>query len=395
MAQPAARLAPAALALFALQFLLVCSWTIYVAFLPQLAERAGIAASWIAAILILDQVLFALGDFTAGVATDTAARNVARFGRRLAVVGLASAAAFLLLPQATSPLLFMALIVIWTLCSSALRAPVMALVSKHAPAPSVPLLASMSLFGLGVAGALAPYLGARLRGVDPALPFVLSSLVLAAATLVLLKADVLFGDARPAETREAGAVAPSIKARASLLLALLLAAAAFQVHFFVASAPAYLRFAGKEALEQLMPVFWIGFNLSILPVGFVCKRLGEIRVMVAGAALAAAGAVFAAQAPSLALLVGCQLLAGAGWAFMLLAALTAAVELGRTGFEGRMTGLFFGLLAVATLARIAAVAAQLPKAPAIAPLLADMPWLLWGASALVLLATRMPARARA
>jgi hypothetical protein len=80
---------------------------------------------------------------------------------------------------------------------------------------------------------------------------------------------------------------------------------------------------------------------------------------------------------------------------MLLAALTAAVELGRTGFEGRMTGLFFGLLAVATLARIAAVAAQLPKAPAIAPLLADMPWLLWGASALVLLATRMPARARA
>jgi len=395
MAHPAARLAPAALALFALQFLLVCAWTIYVAFLPQLAERAGIAASWIAAILILDQVLFALGDFTAGVATDTAARNVARFGRRLAVVGLASAAAFLLLPQATSPLLFMALIVIWTLCSSALRAPVMALVGKHAPAPNVPLLASMSLFGLGVAGALAPYLGARLRGVDPALPFVLSSLVLAAATLLLLKADVLFGESRPAEAGEAGVVAPSVKARAGLLVALLLAAAAFQVHFFVASAPAYLRFAGKEALEQLMPVFWIGFNLSILPVGFVCKRFGEIRVMLAGAVLAAAGAVFAAQAPSLALLIGAQLLAGAGWAFMLLAALTAAVELGRTGFEGRMTGLFFGLLAIATLARIAAVAAQLPKAPAIAPLLADLPWLLWGASALVLLATRMPARARA
>ncbi|RLJ65002.1 MFS transporter [Sulfurisoma sediminicola] len=395
MPQPAARLAPAALALFALQFLLVCGWTIYVAFLPQLAARAGIATSWIAAILILDQVLFALGDFSAGVAADAAARNVARFGRWLAAVGLGSCAAFLLLPQATSPLLFLALIILWTLCSSALRAPVMALVGRHAPVPSLPLLASMSLFGLGVAGALAPYLGARLRGVDPAVPFVLSSLALAAATLVLLKADVLFGKPGPAGASESGAAQPSTRARAGLLLALLLAAAAFQVHFFVVSAPAYVRFAGKEALEQLMPVFWIGFNLSILPVGFACRRLGEIRVMLAGAVLAAAGGWFAGQAPSLALLIGSQLLAGAGWAFILLAALTAAVELGRTGFEGRMSGLFFGLLAVATLARIAAVAAQLPKAPAIAPLLADLPWLLWGASALVLLATRMPTRARA
>jgi hypothetical protein len=77
MPQPAARLAPAALALFALQFLLVCGWTIYVAFLPQLAARAGIATSWIAAILILDQVLFALGDFSAGVAADAAPASAA------------------------------------------------------------------------------------------------------------------------------------------------------------------------------------------------------------------------------------------------------------------------------------------------------------------------------
>lgn len=395
MARPAPRLAPLALLLFGLQFLLACGWTIYVVFLPQLAERAGIAPGWIAAILILDQVLFALGDFTAGAAADVAARNLAGFGRWLAVIGLGSCAAFLLLPQTSSPPLFIALIVLWTLCSSALRAPVMALVGKHAPVPSVPLLASMSLFGLGVAGALAPYLGARLRGIDPAVPFLLSSLALAAATLVLLKADALFGKPPQAEAGEAAPAPATATARAGLLLALFLAAAAFQIHFFVDSAPAYLRFAGKEALEQLMPVFWIGFNLSILPVGMACKRLGEIRVMIAGAVLATAGAFFAGHAPSLGLLIGAQLLAGAGWAFMLLAALTAAVELGRTGFEGRMSGLFFGLLAVATTARIAAVAAQLPKAPAIAPLLADLPWLLWGASALVLLATRMPARARA
>lgn len=392
MPQTAARLAPAALALFALQFLLVCGWTIYVVFLPQLLERAGIAAGWIAAILILDQALFALGDFAAGAASDASARNVGRFGRWLAGTGLASCAAFLLLPQASSPALLVALIVAWVICSSALRAPVMALVGKYAPAPRVPLLASMSLFGLGVAGALAPYLGARLRGIDPAVPFVLSSLALAMATLALLKAEVLFGKPSPADAPAASGPAAA-GARLGLLLALLLAAMAFQLHFFIGSASAYLRFAGKEALEQLMPVFWIGFNLAIVPVGFACRRFGELRIMAAGAALAAAGAFFAGHAPALDALVACQLLAGIGWAGMMLAALTAAIDLGRSGREGRMVGLFFGLLALATLGRIAAVALGLPKAAAVAPLLADLPWLLWAASAVVLAATRLRARA--
>ena len=81
MAPASSRLVPAALALFALQFLLASGWTVYVAFLPQLLERVGIAAGWIAAILILDQALFALGDFVAGAAADRSAQSVGRFGR--------------------------------------------------------------------------------------------------------------------------------------------------------------------------------------------------------------------------------------------------------------------------------------------------------------------------
>jgi thiamine transporter ThiT len=115
--------------------------------------------------------------------------------------------------------------------------------------------------------------------------------------------------------------------------------------------------------------------------------------MAAGATLAAAGAFFAGHAPALDALVASQLLAGVGWACMMLAVLTAAIDLGRTGLEGRMAGLFFGLLALATRARIAAVATQLPKSAAVAPLLADLPWLLWAASAVVLVATRWRARA--
>lgn len=387
MVQARIRLVPAATVLFAVQFLLACSWTIYVVFLPQLAARAGIAASWVVVILMLDQVLFAIGDFAAGAASDAAARAVGRLGRWLAAVGVLSCAAFLLLPLSASPTLLVGLILLWAVSSSALRAPVLALVGKHAPVPAVPLLASMSLFGLGVAGAIAPYLGARLRELDPAVPFAMSSLVLAAATLAVLKVDALSGGtAAPAP--EAAPPTARSSSRLMLLLAVALAAIAFQIHFFVGSASAYLRFADKAALERLMPVFWIGFNLSIVPVGLACKRLGELRVMAVGALLAAAGAFVAGRAGSLDLLLACQLLAGAGWAFMMLAALTAAIELGRSGREGRMAGLFFGLLSLAAFARIAAVAAQLPKDPALAAPIAALPWVLWGTAAVLLLGTR-------
>ena len=45
--------------------------------------------------------------------------------------------------------------------------------------------------------------------------------------------------------------------------ALVLMAIAFQVHFSLNAAPSFLRFAARDELQYLMPVFWIGFNLSI------------------------------------------------------------------------------------------------------------------------------------
>jgi hypothetical protein len=106
-----------------------------------------------------------------------------RLGKWVALVTVASCAAFLLLPfvaPAGNPWPFLALTVLWTATSSALRAPPLVLLGKYVPKPAQPWLASLMLFGLGVAGALSPYLTVLLREADPRLPFAIASIAVLA-----------------------------------------------------------------------------------------------------------------------------------------------------------------------------------------------------------------------
>ncbi|MFO1346871.1 MAG: hypothetical protein U1E85_11310, partial [Rhodocyclaceae bacterium] len=163
---------PRALYLAVVQFVFVSTWTIYVVFLPELLQRAGIEKAWLPRILIADQVLMAIFDLAFGIA---AARGLQRYGRIAPLVlgiSLLSCLAFLLLPQmaATAPLL-LALTGIWVITSSALRAPLYALLSRHAATPGRAALAGMMTLGMAGAGMIAPWLGAQLKPLDPALPF--------------------------------------------------------------------------------------------------------------------------------------------------------------------------------------------------------------------------------
>jgi hypothetical protein len=106
-----------------------------------------------------------------------------------------------------------------------------------------------------------------------------------------------------------------------------------------------------------MPVFWVGFNLAVLPATLLPKRYGGVRVMAIAAGI---GAIALAPIPTLAslqALVAAQLVAGAAWAVALMAAFTAALEAGRPGREGLLTGVLFSLLAMAALARLGATVA--------------------------------------
>src|SRR5262249_31176871 len=152
--------------------------------------------------LMLDQAIFALMDFYMGVKADRFAARYARLASFVVLISLVSCAAFLLLPLVGAlnwgVVLFIGLIAVWSATSSALRAPPLVLIGQYVAMPAHPWLSSLYLFGLGVAGAVAPFLTVRLRAVDPAIPFVVASASLGLVTLGLVWA------ARTLATRHPG-----------------------------------------------------------------------------------------------------------------------------------------------------------------------------------------------
>lgn len=372
----------------AVQFLFVTCWTVYVIFLPQLAAQAGIEKKWVIYILMADQAIFTLMDFSMGVAADRVQRVLGRLGRLLVLLTAVSCAAFLLLPLAApsgSPLLFLALIAIWAMTSSALRAPPMALLGKYVPAPKLPWVSTLTLLGMGIAGAAAPYLTVSLRGVDPRLPFALSSIALIVAVSAMLWAEKhLAGAAAVAPAPEAVVKRPVGAGVAIFFCAVALLGLGFQAHFALNSAPLYLRFAKPAELDHLMPVFWVGFNLLIFPACRANERFGGTVVMAAGAVAGALASALAAAAPSLESLLALQFLAGGAWAAVLMSAMTAAIAIGHVGREGAATGGLFALLAIATFTRMGLVAAQLNQDPAVSALLVWLPGLAWLVAGLLL-----------
>ncbi len=160
------------------QFFFAACWIVYVIYLPQLVEQAGMPKAAAAWILMADQLVFVFADYAAGVAADRVARVVGRIGLWVLAATIVSCARF---PVAAVDRAGCAragsssrLIMVWAVTSSALRAPPLALLGKHVAKPSRPILVALSLLGLGVANAIAPYLGLHLRGVDPRIPFALA-----------------------------------------------------------------------------------------------------------------------------------------------------------------------------------------------------------------------------
>lgn len=234
---------------------------------------------------MLDQLIFACMDLAMGVMADRVSRVVGRLGHIVLGVTLLSCLAFLLLPLAAprgAAWLFLGLIVLWSASSSALRAPPLMLLGKYAAKPALPWLSALSLFGLGAAGAVSPYLTVALRDADPRLPFALSSIALALATLGVVWAERrLAADAAPG-TASAVSVAKPVHPLFWFLFGTALLGLGFQIHFAMNSAPLYLRFAKPADLQYLMPVFWIGFNLLMLPATLATRRYGGLAVMGVG-----------------------------------------------------------------------------------------------------------------
>src|SRR6201996_5790576 len=176
-----------------LQLVFTLGWTTYVIYLPKLAAQVGLAPAAVILVLMMDQAIFTITDTAMGIAADRIAALVGRLGMIVAVLTGLSCAAFAAMSFVASAGgakgLFIALIAIWAVTSSALRAPPLLLLGKYAAKPRIPLLAALAMLGYGLAGALAPYLGVVLRDIDPRLPFVMSSVVLLITTFALSRVE--------------------------------------------------------------------------------------------------------------------------------------------------------------------------------------------------------------
>ncbi|MFS8978284.1 MFS transporter [Cupriavidus necator] len=374
-----------ALIFCSVQFLLAVTWTLYVAFLPQLAAQAGIPPSRVAWILLMDQVIFVAMDLALGIAADRVANAMRRLGGWILALSVVSAVAFVLLPRATSPWLLLGLTGLWAATSSALRAPPMVIIARRLQSTASSFLVRSSLLGIGLAGAVAPLLTARLRDATPLLPFMAASAALVAAVIALRWAE-------PAAARNGAdaafappAAAAALKRVWLLFAAVWLLALGFQIHTAVNSAPAYLRFVSSAELLRVMPAFWIGFALCILlPEAPVLRRYPAYIQLLAAAALGALSLFGFTAASTLEAVIATQCLAGGLWGIMFGSAANAALDAGHIGREGMFAALVFAVSAVAAFMRIAMVSSGASKTVALASLLPWLPAVAWSAGALLL-----------
>jgi hypothetical protein len=280
------------------------------------------------------------------------------------------------------------LILIWAITSSALRAPPLILLGQHAAKPRVPCLSAGVMLGYGLAGAVSPYLGVLLRDHDARMPFIISTVVLLITALGLSQVGPGLGQ----EERRRAKPVPLRGVSMLFIVAMVILALGYQLHFSVNSEFFYLRIAKSADLQWLMPVFWIGFNVAMFPASVIVKHHGALIVMGAAGLLGAAAIAATEITGALNVMIVAQFIAGAAWGCMMMSAISAALWIGATGAVGKVTGLVFSALALATFARMSAVAGGLRKLPDYAPLVHWAPvacWLVAGTGLLVIAAARM------
>ena len=213
---------------------------------------------------MLDQAIFTITETAMGIAADRIAPFVGRLGVFVGTLTAASCAAFVALPfvAGTGPNAqpwFIALIVIWVITSSALRAPPLTLLAKHRAKPAIPFLSALAMLGYGLAGAVSPYLGVVLRNEDPRLPFVISGVVLLITALALSKVERgLAQQSSPNKPIEAAK--PLGEVPVTFIVSMIILALGYQLHFGLNSAP-----FSALALATLARMAAVAGGLQMLP----------------------------------------------------------------------------------------------------------------------------------
>lgn len=368
-----------------LQFVFGLTWVGYVIYLPQLAAQAGINRGVVGWLLVVDQIIFALCDWAAGIAVDRVAKVIGQVGKVVVGVTAVSGLAFLLLPFVArfGVGVFVCLIVVWAITSSALRAPPLALLGRYTPAGQQPWVGSLFVVGAGLATAMTPFLAGRITAYDPRILFGASAISVLAVTAAIVWAETTLERAAAPDTdppREIRSVTFLMFLTVVLLLQI-----GFQVHSSINAQPLFAKYTWPEQLPLFLSLFWVGFTLLTPLASLLARRFGAMACVLMGALVAAGSAWAAAQATNVVSLGVAQFICGGAWGTAMVSAVAAAFAIGRNGREGAAVGALFSIVALATTARIALVTAHADKVPAVAAALPWLPTLSWLAAALLLL----------
>jgi len=353
------------------QFLFLLTWVVYVIFLGDLVEKLGLPKDFVPRLLLIDQLLFVCADLALALYADRLMRLLRSLAPVLISLNLLSCLAFVALPHLATgaPAVFIGATIVWVLTASVLRAPLYGLIARRGGEPGRAMAGA--LLGMGLASAFAPYLGVILKGVDPVLPFTIAGVGLALATLGFFS-----WEARqlPAKSIDCS-LKPAWGVISRLALMVLLLGLAFQLHFFVNAAPLYKTVADAAWLPWLMPVFWVAFSLIVYPGALAVTRYGARRIFALSAILGALASAACLSEPSLPVLLVLQLLAGAAWGGIFIAALNLAGSAGNSGRESLFIGALFASLALAAATRIGLSLADISLTPQLTLPLAAGLWL--------------------
>lgn len=332
-----------------LQFLLVLSWTLYLIFLPPLLNAAGIDGRWMVWILVLDQAVFAVSDWAAGVFSDRYARLLRRIGPAITLMAGTSSLALLAMPWLAflGGSVLMATIIVWAAGSAALRAPAFSLLARVGGVSTRSGVVSIALVGVCLGGAIGPLVTEMLQGVDPRLPLGCAALVLTMTALLASRVE-----ARVEQLHEKKSSRPW-----ALPMAVVMLIAAFGMQMQVTLGSEIL--AGQlpdTSANTLRTIFWLGFAVGLLGAARAARMPQALR---AGTWALAVGTL--AMVPSVLwttylLALGAQAVAGAAWAIVFTASLVTALSRGGPAAAGTPVGLLFSALACAALMRLTFVA---------------------------------------
>lgn len=340
------------------QCLLAMTWTMYALFLPGMLEQVGLDRRWVIGILVADQLLFAISDWFAGAYSDRLIRLHGTIGRPVAVVTCITALLMAGMPwlaRQGAPTPFLLVVLLWSIGSSALRAPVFSLLGKIGGVSRKSGVVCVGLISVSVAGALGPAFTELLRGIDPVLPMALGGAALALAAALAIRVETgLSGIGNAEERRIPRAVTMTIA------LAVLAAALGTQLHSLMAVRPSFARFV-PEAAGWWASSIWLGFALG-LPLARSAAA-SERALCLAAWAIAAAAALglLAPWSPSFGVLLLIELAIGAAWAVFSVVTLVIAISLGGANGAGTPAGMIFSALAAAAVIRLLLVWTGMPE----------------------------------